>query len=183
MLGDSAQATEPTRNSAERRQDDRAPAVDVGELAVERRHRGRGEEIGGDDPGQEVGAAERGADGRQRRGDDGGIERGEKHRQQDANDDIALGVPIQCSVEHSTMDKDFRRGGGAAQWAGAREGGENGREPPHAQAAVAAYSSQSFVIAVNLAAGAGASVTARACVSIAAISAVAASRILRSASR
>ena len=66
-----------------------APAVDVGQLAVERRHRGGGEQIGGDHPGQVAEIGKVPADGRQRGGDDGLVERAEEHRQHDAEHDGA----------------------------------------------------------------------------------------------
>ena len=74
---------------ADRDQHHHAPAVDVGELAVERRHRGAGDEIGGHHPGQVAEVAEVLADGGQRGGDDGLVERAEEHRQHDAEDDRA----------------------------------------------------------------------------------------------
>ena len=67
----------------------RAPAVDVGELAVERRRRGRGEQIGGHHPGQVLDVVEGAAHGRQGGRDDGLIERAQKHRQHQADDDGA----------------------------------------------------------------------------------------------
>ena len=65
------------------------PAVNVGQLAVERRHRGGGEQIGGDHPGQVAQIGKVPADGRQRGGDDGLVERAEEHRQHDAEHDGA----------------------------------------------------------------------------------------------
>ncbi len=73
----------------DRGQHDRAPAVDVGELAVERRRRGRGQQIGGHHPGQALDVVEGAAHGRQGGRDDGLIERAEKHRQHQADDDGA----------------------------------------------------------------------------------------------
>ena len=73
----------------------RAAAVDVGELAEQRRRRSRGEQIGGHDPGQVVDVAEALADRRQRRRDDGLFERGEEHRQHDAGDDGADGGVVE----------------------------------------------------------------------------------------
>ena len=66
-----------------------APAVDIRELAVERRHRRAGEQIGRHHPGQVADIAEMPADGRQRGGDDGLVERAEEHRQHDAEHDGA----------------------------------------------------------------------------------------------
>ena len=74
---------------ADRREHHDAAAVDVGELAVERRHHGRGQQIGDDDPGQVLEVAEVAADGRQGGGDDGLIERGQEHAQHQAVEDIA----------------------------------------------------------------------------------------------
>ena len=79
----------------DRDQQERAAAVDVGELAEQRRRRGRGEQIGGDDPGQIVDVAKTLADRRQSRRDDGLFQRGEKHRQHDAGDDGADGGMIE----------------------------------------------------------------------------------------
>ncbi len=63
----------------------RPPPVDVGNAAVERRDRGCGKQVGGDDPGQILRVAEVAADGRHRRRDDRLVERGEEHRRQDAD--------------------------------------------------------------------------------------------------
>ena len=52
MSGAAAHSTEPAMNRPMRDQHHGAPAVDVAELAVERRHRRRGQQIGGDHPGQ-----------------------------------------------------------------------------------------------------------------------------------
>ena len=71
----------------DRGQHQNAPPVDIGELAVERCHRGAGEQIGRHHPGQVVDIAEMPADGRQRGGDDGLVERAEEHRQHDAEHD------------------------------------------------------------------------------------------------
>ena len=61
--------------------------MDIGELAIERRHRRAGEQIGRHDPRQVIDIAEMPADGRQRGGDDGLVERAEEHRQHDAEHD------------------------------------------------------------------------------------------------
>ncbi len=66
-----------------------AAAVDVAELAVERRHRGRAQQVGGDHPRQVVEVAQLAADGRQCRRDDGLVERAQEHRQHDADQDAA----------------------------------------------------------------------------------------------
>ena len=86
---------------AERDQHHAAAAVDIAELAIERRHHGRGQQIGDHHPGQILEIVERAADGRQRRRHDGLVERAEKHRQRQAADDaddlapaeLALGLP------------------------------------------------------------------------------------------
>ena len=66
-----------------------APAVGIAELAVERRHGGGGQEIDRHDPGQVLEVAELAADGRQRRRDDGLVERRQEHGEHDAEDDRA----------------------------------------------------------------------------------------------
>ena len=79
---------------AERGDDHGAAAVDVAERAEHRRHRGRGQQIGRDHPGQAGDVPELPADGRQRGGDDGLVQRGQKHRQHQAHQDgadLALG--------------------------------------------------------------------------------------------
>ena len=70
-------------------QHQRAPAVNVGQLAVKRRHRGGGEQIGGDHPGEFAEVGKMPANGRQSGGDDGLVERAQKHRQHDAEHDGA----------------------------------------------------------------------------------------------
>jgi hypothetical protein len=64
-----------------------APPVDVAELAVERRHGRRGEEVGRDDPGQVRDIVQVAPDRRQGGGDDRLIERRQQHRQHDADYD------------------------------------------------------------------------------------------------
>ena len=92
-----AQATEPSDEERDRRQHDHAAAVNVGELAEQRRRRGGREQIGGHHPGQIVDAAEAFADRRQRRCDNGLLQRRQKHRQHDAEEDRAdLGVTDAC---------------------------------------------------------------------------------------
>jgi hypothetical protein len=66
-----------------------APPVDVGELAVERRHRGRGQQERGDDEREVFEVAEVAADGRERRRDDGLVHRREERRQHQAEEDGA----------------------------------------------------------------------------------------------
>ncbi|MGY3648292.1 hypothetical protein ACVWWR_006053 [Bradyrhizobium sp. LM3.2] len=74
---------------AERDDDHDAAAVDVAQRPEHRRNRGRGEQIGGDDPGEIGDVVELASDGRKRGGDDGLIERSQKHRQHQADDDGA----------------------------------------------------------------------------------------------
>ena len=59
------------------------------ELAVERRGRGRRQQVGRHHPGQIFEVAEGAADGRQRGRDNGLVERAQKHRQHDAEHDGA----------------------------------------------------------------------------------------------
>ena len=75
-------SAEPTRNSDDRRLQHDLAAEQVAEFAVQRHDDGRAEQVGGDDPRQVVEAAEFADDGRQRGRDDGLIERGEQHDQQ-----------------------------------------------------------------------------------------------------
>ena len=72
--------------------DDDAPAVEVAELAVDRRDNGRGQDIGGDHPAQVIDAAEIGDDGRQRGGNDGLVERGEQQQHRHRGDDDAYRI-------------------------------------------------------------------------------------------
>jgi hypothetical protein len=63
--------------------------MDVGELAVERRHRGRGEQIGRHHPGQMRDVVELAPDRRHRGRDDGLVERRQQHGEHDAEQDAA----------------------------------------------------------------------------------------------
>ena len=74
---------------ADGKQQNSAPAIDVGELAEKRRGGGQSKQIRGDDPRQVVDIAEALADRWQRRRHDGLLERGKEHRQHDASDDGA----------------------------------------------------------------------------------------------
>ena len=74
---------------AQRRDDHPAPAIDVAERAEHRRDRCRGQQIGGDDPGQAGDVLELPADGRQRGRDNGLVERGQEHRHHQAHQDGA----------------------------------------------------------------------------------------------
>ncbi len=74
---------------AQRDDDHGAAAVDVAQRAEHRRHRGRGQQIRRDHPGQVVNVVELPADGRQGGRHDGLVERRQKHRQHQADDDGA----------------------------------------------------------------------------------------------
>jgi len=86
MVGLSAQASEPTTKIGTREKN-RPAAVDVGELAVERRDGGCGEQIGGDDPGEALDVRVGAADGRERGRDDRLVERRKEHRQHQPDQD------------------------------------------------------------------------------------------------
>ena len=104
-----------------------APAVHVGKLAVERHHRRAGDEIGGHHPGQIAEVAEVLADGGQRGGDDGLVERAEEHRQHDADDDrqdflVAEAgklVVVMRRVRGGRRPRRFMRGAGMGRLAAA----------------------------------------------------------------
>ena len=89
MLGATAASAEPATNRPMASEHHAAAAVDVGQLAVERRRHRRGEQIGGDHPGQVGEIVEVAPDGRQRRRHDGLVERAQEHRQQDAAEHLA----------------------------------------------------------------------------------------------
>ncbi len=74
---------------AQRRDDHGAAAIDVGQRAEHRRDCGGGQKVGRDHPRQAGDVLELPADGRQRGGDDGLVERGQKHRQHQADQDGA----------------------------------------------------------------------------------------------
>ena len=87
-------AREPAERGAEQEQahrdeHHRAAAVEVAELAVERRHDGRGEDVGGHHPAQVIEPAEVRDDGRKRGRDDGLVERSEQQEEADGDDDEA----------------------------------------------------------------------------------------------
>jgi hypothetical protein len=65
----------------------RAAAVEIAQLAIDRRRGGRGEEVPGDDPRQVLEAVELAGNGRQGGGDDALIERRQHHAEQDAAED------------------------------------------------------------------------------------------------
>ena len=81
-------AQDRARNEqAERGDDHGAAAVDIAQGAEYRGHRGRRQQIGGDDPRQAGDVLELAADGRQRGRDDGLVQRRQKHRQHQAHQD------------------------------------------------------------------------------------------------
>ena len=83
-------------NEQTQRGDDHgAPAIDVAQRAEHRRHRGSGQKIRRDHPGQVGDVVELAADGRQGGGDDGLVERRQKHRQHQADDDGADFILVQ----------------------------------------------------------------------------------------
>ena len=70
-----------------------AAAIEVAQLAVDRRRRGRGQQIGRDDPRQPLEPVELAGDRRQRGGDDALVERRQHHAEQDAaqdDEDLAM---------------------------------------------------------------------------------------------
>ncbi len=75
------------RIDADRDQHHGAPAVDVGELAEQRRRGGGAEQVRGHHPGHVVDVAEVGGDGRQRGRDHHRVERRQHHGEQDAEND------------------------------------------------------------------------------------------------
>ena len=104
---------------AERHQHHAAATVDVAELAIERRHDGRRQQIGDNHPGQIFEVIERTADGRQGRRYDRLVERAEKHRQRQAADDGDHLAPAElglggrcCSAVSCDLLLRFRRGFG-----------------------------------------------------------------------
>ncbi len=88
MRGRDGAGNRPDDEDRDADQEDGAPAVDVGELAEQRRHRGGAQQVGGDDPGQALDVAEMDADGRQRRRDDRLLERAQEHGEHDPDDDL-----------------------------------------------------------------------------------------------
>ena len=87
----------------QRYQQRNAPAMDIGEFSVERRERGRSDQIRGDHPWQLIDVAEHAADRRQCAGQDRLIDRAEEHRQHHAHDDerfspCVSGVGSACAV-------------------------------------------------------------------------------------
>jgi hypothetical protein len=88
----------------------------VAQLAVERRDRGRSQQIGGDHPGQILDLAEAAADSGQSGGHDGLVERAQINRQHDAKDDLAdfhmreRLVPLPTAMRGSGVGGGFGRG-------------------------------------------------------------------------
>jgi hypothetical protein len=78
----------------ERRLQHDLAAVQVAELAVQRRHRGHRQQVRGHDPRDVLEAPEVAHDRRQRRGDDGLVQRGEEHHHHQAADDEQDRPPI-----------------------------------------------------------------------------------------
>jgi hypothetical protein len=77
----------------DREDEERPAAVDVAQLAVQRRHDRRGDEVGGRRPGLDAQAVEVVRDGADRRRDDRLVERGQEHpRHQTGEDDDDLPV-------------------------------------------------------------------------------------------
>ena len=103
------QSTEPIRKITIARLEDRAPAVEVGDLAPQRGGGGRGEQIGGDHPGEVIEAAQIADDPGQGRADDALIQRRQQHpgHQTDQDDDDLLVAEDRCA----------RRRRGAGPWA------------------------------------------------------------------
>ncbi len=73
----------------DRRKEDGLAAVEVTELAPDRRRNGRAEHVGGDHPGEVVEASELADDARQRRADDHVVEHREHHRDHQTGEDAA----------------------------------------------------------------------------------------------
>ena len=98
--GDRAQ-----RENADGDEQHGAPPVDVGELAVERRHRGAAQQVGGHHPGHVVDVAEARRDGRQRGRDHDLVERRQHHGEEDADHD----APRRSVVERRIVRQRRRR--------------------------------------------------------------------------
>ena len=103
MFGASAQAIEPSDENGDAGEQHGPAPVDVGELAVERRDRGRGKQIGGDDPGEVLDVRVGAPDGRERGRDDRLVKRREKHREHQAEND---------APDSRMVEADGYRGGG-----------------------------------------------------------------------
>ena len=103
------------KEQADRQQHHDASAVDVGELAVERRHHRRRQQIGNDDPRQVLEITELTSDGRQRGDDDGLIERRQEHAHHQAVKNAAYLGLGQRRVPHrlgcGRLDRLSARGG------------------------------------------------------------------------
>ena len=80
------------QEQADREDDDRAPAEEVGQLAVDRAADRRGQQVDRDDPGVEVVAVEVGDDHRQGDADDRLVEGEQEHREQDRAEDLKSGA-------------------------------------------------------------------------------------------
>src|SRR6266851_2005109 len=86
VLGDTAQHRRGDENDDGDLQQG-AAAIEIAQFAIDRRRRGRGQEICGDDPRQVLEAVELAGDRGQRRSDDALIERRQHHAEQDAAED------------------------------------------------------------------------------------------------
>ena len=83
--------------------EEQPPAVEVGDLAPQRRRGGRGEEVRRHDPGQLVEAAELGGDPGERRTDDALVQRGQEHADHQAahdHEDLLVGQVALCVGGH-----------------------------------------------------------------------------------
>ena len=87
MEGASAQAMDPAMKTQDADQHGDPTSMGIAELAIERRRDGGGEKIERHHPGKMFEIAELAADGGQRRGDDGLVERRQEQRDHEADDD------------------------------------------------------------------------------------------------
>src|SRR2546426_3944432 len=100
-------------------QDDDPPAIQIGQLAVDRHRRRAGHQIAGGDPRQQVDAAQVGDDRRQRGGHDGLIERGQEQSHQHPGQDDPLRLWRQDAGVVDAL-------GGGGRGHGTLEGGSSG---------------------------------------------------------
>ena len=89
MFQASAHSSEPRRKSTDADDQDRLAAEGVGELAVDGQGDGHGEQIAGEQPGEDGEAAEVADDLRHGGRDDGAVEGGQRHREHQRGDDGA----------------------------------------------------------------------------------------------
>jgi hypothetical protein len=100
VLGQAAQGRAGQKDH-DRGQEDRLAAIEVADLAPERRGGGGGEQVGGDHPGQVVEAAQVADDRGQGGGDDRLIEGAQQHREQEpakGEQNLASAEPCGCSA-------------------------------------------------------------------------------------